>query len=1278
MAISAGTITAEALLDISQVNTATNQLAQEITRVNQLFGSIKVPEPRLQADKLTQDLTQVKGALGGVVTELGQVSGLAPQATQTLLGIGGATAGVAALGAAVTGLIAGLAAAAKVAADLQFQVAAVKSIKLDLDTTAATASLRQLAAETGQSADSLAKGLYNLFSSINVPQQQAIELLRTFAQGAVAAQTDASTFGTAIVGILNAYKLATTDATHVADVFFNTVRDGVVTGQQLAAGLGPITASAKAAGVSLEEMGALIVGVTKEGGDAAQNLNNLNNLLLKLVTKETTQDFKDLGIAVADANGKLAAPIEILDALRRRLEGLSEAQKANVLQQLFPDLQARQAAQVLLNQLDTVREALRTNQEQAGSTSDAYNTMADTAVSATKRFEQSVTALAGQLGDTLLPTLTEVVTALSGFVTGMGKVGEAIDKFLADPRTREAARLIQALGGQPLPGSPAPATGVDPGTGQLKPAEGVPQGPLKVSTAASDADIARIANTTNVIDDLNAMIIANEKETRDATLANALLAESHADLQRSIEAGTSAQEGLTEAQQKAAAAAAAQAQQIELQKTAQERLAAGLAAAIGVQVDWNAELVKALDPVKNLSGVTSGALVEGILKAKEATEESSQVFEIHDKTIAAQVIALRDAAAKSTDLAEALALQKQAGDLAAAALDAQAKSAAAAAASASALAKPLNDLASAVYPALTAQQIANVEAVKATEGPYAAMAEAARQAGIDLGQFGDVTQLTQQQLKLIVDQVGALAKGFAGFLEEEQRARLGGGMTALAEATDSATAAQAKFLAATGQSTEAYRTLLTALGAGGLTDRLVRDLEAGGTAAQDAREQISALTTFVRQNGQLTLKIDVDIQKTEDALGKLQRNFQEGQAERARAEDQAQRQFAVQQVDAQRTRDEVQTDFRNSLREIDAARTASSQQVGRDIATASRAANDATIQTDQAIQAAITQHAAAIRDAQQQYRDAVTSAQQTLTQGLQGVGQQMADIVKQIGEAAAQGLRAQAQAMEAFNDQQRQQANAISIRQQNAALDAFGFTDAQSKESARRLAEIQQQGTDALNQQSQANQLNQTLQSSNQQLQKATEKAADQMNKLNEQVGKLIATYNQQVAQAAKERDTRVKTADDALEKAIRDGAAAQGKTTQQFGAAQEKAIEDNAARQKKLDEQEAAARQKYWDALIKEAEERARDPKQQGRTAAEVQFDEQEAQRRREQAKAERDFQEQKKNLDEQLENLRAIRRAVEKAAGPSVTLGQTNILETSKDMLSKAADVAKARLRV
>jgi hypothetical protein len=64
-----------------------------------------------------------------------------------------------------------------------------------------------------------------------------------------------------------------------AHVFGNTVQHGVLTAEELARSLGPLTASAQAVGVSFEELGALIVGITRCGGDPAYTLDGLRQLL---------------------------------------------------------------------------------------------------------------------------------------------------------------------------------------------------------------------------------------------------------------------------------------------------------------------------------------------------------------------------------------------------------------------------------------------------------------------------------------------------------------------------------------------------------------------------------------------------------------------------------------------------------------------------------------------------------------------------------------------------------------------------------------------------------------------------------------------------------------------------------------------------------------------------------------------------------------------------------------------------------------------------------------
>ena len=342
----------------------------------------------------------VLGRIGGVVDGLGR--------------FGLAAAGLRQIGDAADGLTVGV----KAAGDLQQAVANISTIKPEIDTTAVFGALNEMSTRVPQSSAQLGESLYNVFSSMSVSSQEALALVETFAQGAVGAQTDAATFGTSIMGVLNAYGLAASDAARVSDVFFNTVNAGVVTGQELATSLGPVTQAAKSAGMSVDELGGFIAGVTKEGGPAAQNINNLSNFLQKLTTKEAQKQLNELGVQTVDATGKFRPTTDVLEDLKGKLGGMTEAAKANALQAIFPDAQARQGAQTLLSQLEFVRGAIETNVAQAGSASSAYATMAATFNSQTQLLTNTLMSIAVTVGAQVLPAVTPLVSAFAAALPG--------------------------------------------------------------------------------------------------------------------------------------------------------------------------------------------------------------------------------------------------------------------------------------------------------------------------------------------------------------------------------------------------------------------------------------------------------------------------------------------------------------------------------------------------------------------------------------------------------------------------------------------------------------------------------------------------------------------------------------------------------------------------------------------------------------------------------------------------------------------------------------------
>jgi TP901 family phage tail tape measure protein len=357
---------------------------------------------------------------------------------------GALTVGAAAAGA---GLAAGVAVGIKAAGDLEQAVANISTIKPDIDTSAMFATLNEMSTRIPQTSAQLGESLYNIFSSMDVSTEGATRLLEVFSKGAVGAQTDAETFGTAVMGVMNAYKLAVEDAGDVSDWFFDIVNKGVVTGQELASSLGPVVASAKAAGVEWRDLGPMLAAVTKEGGPAAQNINNLNNFLQKITTKDAQAELGKLGVATKTATGDLRSPLEVLTDLKRRTDGMTESAKALALQEIFPDAQARIGAQVLMSQIDMVREGTEAAQVSSGSAAAAYEKMSQTFNAQSKLLVNGLKAVGVTIGGELLPYITPLVTTLSQALPGAFTTARAaIQPYIA--MLADAGRTIMQVFGE--------------------------------------------------------------------------------------------------------------------------------------------------------------------------------------------------------------------------------------------------------------------------------------------------------------------------------------------------------------------------------------------------------------------------------------------------------------------------------------------------------------------------------------------------------------------------------------------------------------------------------------------------------------------------------------------------------------------------------------------------------------------------------------------------------------------------------------------------------------
>lgn len=304
-------------------------------------------------------------------------------------------------------------------AELEQASAAVRSIRPDLALEPVFESLNRLQSEIPVSLQDLGEGLYQIFSSLNIPLGNAVDLLDKLGRGAIGARTSTEIFGTAVIGIMNAFGKTVDDVDHIMDVFFNTVNKGVVTGPELARNLGLVTQSGKLFGATWDEIGAAIAAVTRAGGPAFQNINNLHNLFQKLVQPKTIEKIEDLGISVNDAGGRVKQFLPLMRELKAKFDQIGapgSLARAEAISKTFTDMQARSAFLTLLDQLDFLDEVLNLNVHSAGSAAEAFNIMNETLNAQIQMAKNLGKTLAINLGKGALAPLAGSVKRLNDFM----------------------------------------------------------------------------------------------------------------------------------------------------------------------------------------------------------------------------------------------------------------------------------------------------------------------------------------------------------------------------------------------------------------------------------------------------------------------------------------------------------------------------------------------------------------------------------------------------------------------------------------------------------------------------------------------------------------------------------------------------------------------------------------------------------------------------------------------------------------------------------------------
>lgn len=306
-------------------------------------------------------------------------------------------------------------------------------------------SIQDLAVTYGASANEIAEATYQAISA-SVDASEATAFVGNAMKLARGGFTDTVTAVDVLTTTLNAYGKEANTTEHIMDALVTTQNLGKTTVGELAQNLGQIIPTAAGLNVSLDNLAAAYIQLTKNGVNTANATTYLNGMLTELSKKGT-----DVSDVLEEETGKSFGQLmaegkslgDVIQILGDHVNGDSEA-----FLNLFGNVRAAKGALTIFNNTaDAFNESLAAVGDSTGAANQAFETMADTSEMTSKRMDAAVENLKVSIGEALQPTIDglkevgismlepinefveahpEVVGALAGIATGVMGVTTAV------------------------------------------------------------------------------------------------------------------------------------------------------------------------------------------------------------------------------------------------------------------------------------------------------------------------------------------------------------------------------------------------------------------------------------------------------------------------------------------------------------------------------------------------------------------------------------------------------------------------------------------------------------------------------------------------------------------------------------------------------------------------------------------------------------------------------------------------------------------------------------
>ena len=290
-------------------------------------------------------------------------------------------------------------------------------------------AIMQLSSDTGIAAEDIALATYNAISA-GVDTSKSVEFVATANALAVGGFTDMTTSVDVLTTTLNAYGDKAGTAESISDKLITTQNLGKTTVNELASSMGKVIPTASAYGISIDNLCASYVAMTKGGIATAESTTYMKSMFNELADSGSTvgtilQEQTGQSFGQLMASGKSLA--DVIDILGQSVNGDSEA-----FAQLWGSSEAGTGALAILNGgTADFNNTLVAMGDSTGAASDAMDKMNNTSAHNMQVAMNDMKNAAIELGGAFAPVLSGLASVISGVASAFGSLPSPVQSVIA-------------------------------------------------------------------------------------------------------------------------------------------------------------------------------------------------------------------------------------------------------------------------------------------------------------------------------------------------------------------------------------------------------------------------------------------------------------------------------------------------------------------------------------------------------------------------------------------------------------------------------------------------------------------------------------------------------------------------------------------------------------------------------------------------------------------------------------------------------------------------------